>query len=65
MKIIIYFISIMFRTGQKPTSIPLTSTQTTKIGSLKNYITQTPTSVAVVKGDVVIAKNFTYRNRFS
>ena len=55
----------MFRTGKKPTSIPLTSTQTTKIGSLKNYITQPPTSVAVVKGDVVIAKNFTYRNRFS
>jgi len=55
----------MFRTGNRPTGKKLNSVRTAQIGMVENYITQPPTNVAVVKGDVVVAPNFTYKNRFS
>lgn len=55
----------MFRTGDRPTGKKLNSIKSAPIGMVEDYITQTPTNVAVVKGDVVVAPNFTYKNRFN
>ena len=54
----------MFKSGNRPTGKKLSSVKTSVIGMVEDYITQPPTNVALVKGDIVVAKNFTYKNRF-
>ncbi len=49
----------------RPQALRLNDIATTRIGSKKNYVTQTQTNIPIVKGDAVIAKNFTYKRRFS